>query len=126
TALDRAEEDEVPRMPEGFRTDVDFAGLPGISVLIVTGNIFDLHYIRQFNVLGDADQVAIAEAAVAGNGTANWQITTGSNALVNIASIVDIDTMGTNAYVGGDLYSDAVLIQAEILAGNGAGSGAPD
>ena len=38
-------------------------------------------------------------------------------ALVNTASILDTDSLGDVAYVGGELYSDAVLIQSDILAG---------
>lgn len=125
-ALDAADEDDRPAMPGGFRTDADFAGLSGLSVLIVTGSIFDVHYLRQLNVLGDADQVAIAQAALQGDQTANWQLTTGSNALINLAAIVDVDTLGTAGYVNGAVYSDAILIQADILAGGDGGRFDPD
>ncbi|KKB80592.1 hypothetical protein VW29_16370 [Devosia limi DSM 17137] len=103
------------QMPAGFGDDAGFAGIEGLSVLIITGDVYDLHYIKQVNVLGDADHVATAEAALLDPSTSDWDISTGSNALLNIAAIVDVDTMGDVAYVGGDVYSDAILIQAEIL-----------
>jgi len=103
-------------MPAAFGSDAGFAGIEGLSVLIITGDVYDLHYIKQVNVLGDADHVAMAEAALLNpDATSDWDISTGSNALLNIAAIVDVDTMGDVAYVGGDVYSDAILIQAEIL-----------
>ncbi|MBJ6986417.1 hypothetical protein [Devosia sp. MC521] len=125
-ALEDAEDGDRPAMPSGFLSDADYAGMSGLSVLIVTGSIFDLHYVRQLNVLGDADQVAIAQAAILDDQTANWQVTTGSNALINLAAIVDVDTLGTGAYVDGVVYSDAILIQADILSGGDGGRFDPD
>ena len=106
-------------MPEGFGSDSAFGGLDMLSVLVVTGSVYDLHYIRQTNVVGDTDLVAAAEAATLGGGApsgADWGISTGQNALVNTATIVDTDSLGDIAYAGGDVYSDAILIQAEFLA----------
>jgi hypothetical protein len=108
------------KIPDGFADDPAFAGFDGISVLVVTGNVYDLHYIGQTNVVGDADLVASAEAAAlqeAVDNGSDWDISTGENALVNTASILDTDSLGDVAYVGGELYSDAVLIQSDILAG---------
>ena len=95
-----------------------FAGLGHLSALYVKGNVYDVHTIEQINVLGDSDRVAIYKNALAADGEPDWTVNTGGNALVNAASIVDYDTLGSAAYVGGHLYSDAVLIQAEIVEGH--------
>ncbi|WP_052731868.1 hypothetical protein [Devosia geojensis] len=103
-------------MPEGFGGDTTYAGHEGLRVLYVKGDVYDLNYIKQMNVLGDADQVSLAEAAMLDpDATSDWDISTGSNALVNTAAILDVDVMGDTAYVGGEEYSDAILIQADIL-----------
>ena len=107
-------------MPEGFGDDEAFAGFGGLSVLVVTGNVYDLHYISQTNILGDADLVAAAEAAALDDAAAtgaDWHLSTGENALINTAAILDTDSLGDVAYAGGTVYSDTILIQAEILSG---------
>lgn len=101
-------------MPEGVLHDEAFAGLSLLRVLYVSGNVCDLQYVSQTNVLGDGDEVALAmneAAAVAG---ADWTVSTGSNVLVNSASIFDLDTTG-KTYVGGEQYSDELLIQSDII-----------
>jgi hypothetical protein len=107
-------------LPSGLRASEDFEGIAVPRVLYVSGNIYDLRYVEQTNVLGDADFVALQAAAFQdGQPASEWQIDTGSNALINIASIKDYDTFGDTIEVGGNHYSDAILIQAEILAANG-------
>ncbi len=102
-------------IPLDVLLDPAFAGLAGIRVLYITGNVIDLQYISQVNVLGDADQVALAMNATSqAFPEADWTVSTGSNALVNVAQIIDVDTMG-KTYVGGDHYSDEILIQAELV-----------
>ncbi|MBW4656767.1 MAG: hypothetical protein KME20_27530 [Kaiparowitsia implicata GSE-PSE-MK54-09C] len=107
-------------MPSGFRAAEEFEGIAIPRVLYVSGSIYDLRYVEQTNVLGDADLVALQKSAFHdGQAESEWQVDTGSNALVNIASIKDYDTFGDSIEVGGNHYSDAILIQAEILAANG-------
>lgn len=104
-------------MPAGFSSDSQFEGFHMLRVLYVAGDVYDFRYIEQTNILGDADFVATQQASLmANNPQTEWDISTGSNALVNIASITDYDGMGDTAYAGGSVYSDAVLIQADILA----------
>lgn len=91
-----------------------FAGMSGLRVLYISGDLINLNYIKQTNILGDSDQVALAQSALAGQLEGDWTISTGSNTLVNHAAIVDVDAGGT-VYVGGDAYSDEVLIQAELI-----------
>lgn len=107
------------RMPEGFETDSQFEGFYMVRVLYVAGDVYDLRYVQQTNVLGDADYVAIQEAQLLeDNPDTAWDISTGSNALINVATIQDYDSVGDTAYVGGEIYSDAILIQADIVAAN--------
>lgn len=107
-------------MPPAFGAAEDFEGIAVPRVLYVSGGIYDLRYVEQTNVLGDADFVALQKSAFHdGQPESEWQIDTGSNALVNIASIKDYDTFGDSIEVGGNHYSDAILIQADILAANG-------
>lgn len=96
-----------------LRDDV-FAGLKALKVLYISGDLINLNYIKQTNILGDGDQVALAKNALANGSDADWTISTGSNTLVNHAGIVDVDT-GKTIYTGGSAYSDEVLIQAELI-----------
>lgn len=116
-------------MPDSFKSDGAFQGFYGLKVLYVEGDIYDLRYVNQVNVLGDADHVAIYEQQLTGaNAATDWAISTGSNALVNAATIVDFDSLGDKAYIGGQIYSDAILIQANLVDGDhapDASSGGP-
>ena len=102
-------------LPDEVLKDSAFAGMQGLSVLYVGGSIFDLQLVKQFNVVGDADQVALAmDKLDAVMPEAEWQIVTGSNELINVAQIVDFDSTG-KTYVGDHHYSDEILIQAELV-----------
>ncbi len=106
-------------MPDGFASDGSFAGIDMLNVLVITGNVYDLHHIKQTNVVGDADLVATAEADALAAGAPSrqdWDISTGQNALINTATILDTDSLGNVAYAGGHVYSDAILIQADFVA----------
>lgn len=111
-------------MPDGFSGDPALAGLEHLRVLYVTGNIYDLRYIEQTNVLTDADHVAVYAQQAGALAGSEWTISTGQNALANVAKIVDYASVGNTLYVGGSSYSDAVLIQADLMetaASDGAG-----
>lgn len=105
--------------PIDVLNDMAFGGFGLLRVLYITGNYINLNYINQTNVLGDSDQVALAMNQFNPDTEATWTLTTGHNQLVNYASIFDLDATG-KTYVGGQHYSDEVLIQAEFV------SGAPD
>jgi hypothetical protein len=67
-------------------------------------------------VLGDSDDVTQAAAKVLENNeNATVHIDTGSNAVVNLAQIIDYDSFGSTTYVAGGVYSDAILIQGGII-----------
>src|SRR5690606_9967781 len=52
---------------DGILDDDAFMDLAGLRVLYVSGSIYDLQYVSQTNVLGDADQVAaVMHTAAAG------------------------------------------------------------
>jgi hypothetical protein len=105
-----------PNMPAGLSTDLNFQGYEGLNVLYITGNLYDVNVIKQVSVLGDSDDVTQAAANVlAHSENATVSIDTGSNAVINIAHIVDYDSFGSTTYLAGQLYSDAILIQGGIL-----------
>ncbi|MDH4440098.1 MAG: hypothetical protein QE284_06900 [Rhizobium sp.] len=95
-------------------SDPAFAGLQALRVLYISGDLINLQYIRQTNILGDSDQIALAMDAIAPNLDADWTIETGSNALLNSATIIDLDSVG-KTYVGGQQYSQETLFQAELI-----------
>jgi hypothetical protein len=101
-------------MPHGVLSDDAFAGLEGLRVLNVSGDLVNLQSIKQTNILGDSDQIALAMDAVGSRLDAAWSISTGSNALLNNAAIVDLDSFG-KTYVGGGQYSQETLYQAELI-----------
>lgn len=105
-------------LPASYAADPSFQGYGDLSVLYVAGNIFDVHYIEQVNILADGDYLALYEQNLTdARPDTEWDVSTGSNALVNIATIEDYDTVGTTGFVGGNQYSDSLLIQADIVDG---------
>lgn len=105
------------QMPDGFKSDAALDGLGNLKVLYIAGNVYDIQSISQVNIVGDADDLTVYEASLIKAQDSVWQVSTGHNLLVNKASILDYDSLGNSAYVGGQLYSDAVLVQAEIVEG---------
>jgi hypothetical protein len=109
-------QDHQNSMPGGLAADPNFAGYPGLNVLYITGNFYDVNVIKQVNIVGDADSVTkVANSILQDNANATVHIDTGSNAVINVASIVDYDSFGHTTYVAGNVYSDAVLIQGGLL-----------
>lgn len=108
--------DRVNELPSGFSHDANFQGYAGLNVLYITGNLYDVNVIKQVSILGDADSVSyVANKILANNQDAEITIHTGANAVVNSAQIIDYDTFGHTTYVGGQVYSDAILIQAGLV-----------
>ena len=91
-----------------------FEGADMLNVLYISGDYLTVAMISQTNILGDADQVAAlsAQTELATGGEA--QIITGSNALVNLASINTVG-MDSEIQVVGEVYSDALLYQASFI-----------
>jgi hypothetical protein len=101
-------------LPTSILQDAAFAGIGVLRVLYISGDIYNLQYIKQTTVVGDSDQVALAMNEMVANPDADWTIATGGNQLVNDATIVDVDGF-SKIYVGGDSYSDEILIQANLV-----------
>jgi hypothetical protein len=101
-------------LPGGVLGDGAFAGFGALNVLYIDGSILNMQYIRQTNILGDSDQIAMFGDALTGDLGTGWTIDTGSNHLINIATIVDAGIDST-VYAGGEIYSDALLYQAELI-----------
>lgn len=100
--------------PDDLLQHEAFSGLAGLKVLYISGDVIDLQYISQTNILGDADQVALAMDQAGAYADADWTISTGTNALINHAHIVD-GGVDSTVYAGGHVYSDELLIQAELI-----------
>lgn len=99
---------------DALAADPLFEGLETLSVLYITGDLIKTTVIEQTNYVGDADQVHLAlEEFIAENG-GDVTLTAGSNALLNAATIEDsgIDSI---VLAGGEVYSDALIYQAELI-----------
>jgi len=101
-------------LDQGVLSDPAFAGHGPLRVLYIKGDLLNLQYIKQTNILGDNDQLALAMHAKDLHPEADWTVTTGGNTLVNNAAILDLDSLG-KTYVGEGHYSTELLIQAEII-----------
>lgn len=97
-------------------------GLPGngtdrLDVLYVSGDYFDLDLIYQTNVIADGDK--IEQSALTGEGADELAqaITAGANDATNVALIIDVDSLSGYQYLGGEVYEDTMLVQANIVVG---------
>lgn len=95
-------------------SDTAFANLGTLKVLYISGDLIKLNYVSQTNILGDSDQIALAMSALGPVEDADWTLQTGDNTLINVAGIADLDSLG-KTYVGGEQYSQDILIQAEFI-----------
>lgn len=94
--------------------DPVFAGIGALKVLYIKGDLINVQYSKQTNILGDSDQIALAMQDTYPMSDANWTISTGANVLVNNTGILDVDSLG-KTYVGDGHYSNDILIQADII-----------
>ncbi|WEX10468.1 hypothetical protein [Chelativorans sp. AA-79] len=101
-------------LSDGVLSDSAFGGYGGLRVLYIKGDLLNLQYVKQTNILGDSDQLALAMNAEDAYPGASWSVTTGGNTLANNAAIMDLDSVG-KTYVGGGQYSTDLLIQAEFI-----------
>jgi hypothetical protein len=91
-----------------------FEGIGTLNVLYITGDYMTLNVIDQTNILGDADQVAALMPDDTMASGAEVSIISGSNALINLATINTVG-MDSTIHVGGDIYSDALIYQANFI-----------
>jgi len=94
--------------------DPVFEGIDILRVLYISGDATTINLVDQTNVLGDSDQVHLALDNFQTATGAEITVTTGSNALINLASISQYG-VDSNVSVGGEVYSDAMLYQAGFL-----------
>jgi hypothetical protein len=93
------------------------------NVLYVTGDYYDVNAVWQTNVTSDVNviyqlqgQPSDGALAYHGNGAETQSVTTGSDNLINDAAIVDVGP--TNTYVNGQVYTDSILVQANLVPTN--------
>jgi len=101
--------------------DALFAGTDLLRVLYIKDDFVTVTIAEQTNVMGDVDQVniaqmAVANAAAAAAGASGKQVSVvaGSNAQVNIATVQDFG-LDSVVMAGGENYSDALIHQAGFL-----------
>ncbi|WP_454611181.1 hypothetical protein [Labrenzia sp. MBR-25] len=82
-----------------------------LNVLYVSGDVYDINYLEQINILGDSDSIATLGVDV---GSEDTSINGDSNLLYN-AAVIQEASVDTVVRVGGETYSEALLYQAEIL-----------
>ena len=87
------------------------SGSTTMNVLFVTGDYYDVNFIKQLNIVSDSD----AAMQVGGHGSDQF-ISTGGNTVTNAATIVDVGAYG-DQYVGGEAYEEWTLVQTNIIAG---------
>jgi len=122
TALDEHPDSLDP----SFGTIVPGRGFETFNILYVTGDYYDVNAIWQNNVIADLDtaiQFFSAQDALLGgipgitipeDGPDTVQsIATGGNKLTNDAAIVDVGANDT--HVDGEVYTDAILVQANLV-----------
>ncbi|WP_299906557.1 hypothetical protein [uncultured Paracoccus sp.] len=100
-------------LSQSVLNDPSLRDLEVVRVLHVKGDLVSLNLVRQTNVLGDSDQIEVYMDGI-GAGPGQTSILTGSNVLVNSAIISEFGVDST-LYAGGEVYSDALLHQAELI-----------
>ena len=91
-----------------------FNGDVPMNVLYISGNFANISAIEQTNIVGDADQIQINVDALLDQSDAIITTTTGSNAALNLATIQNYGVDSTIS-VGGEVYDDLLLYQAELI-----------
>jgi hypothetical protein len=89
-------------------------------VLYITGNYYDVNAVWQTNVTDDVNviyqlqnQPSAGAMAYHPDGTVTQSVSTGGDRLANDAAIVDVNP--DQAYVNGHVYTDSILVQANLL-----------
>jgi hypothetical protein len=89
-------------------------------VLYITGDYYDVNAIWQTNVTSDVNviyqlqnQPSAGAMSYHPDGTVTQSVSTGSDRLANDAAIIDVNP--DNTYVNGQVYTDSILVQANLL-----------
>ncbi|SEO15946.1 hypothetical protein SAMN05216227_105411 [Pseudorhodobacter antarcticus] len=102
------------RIDERVTHDGVFEGIDILRVLYISGDATTINMVDQTNILGDSDQVHLALDNFQTGAGAEITVTTGSNAVINLASISQFGVDSTVS-VGGAVYSDALIYQAGFV-----------
>jgi hypothetical protein len=94
--------------------DSVFAGDDLLTVLYIEGDFKTINWVEQTNVMADNDQVHLALASFNAQAGAAAELYMGSNAEINSAAISNYG-VDSEVRVGGEVYSDALLYQAELI-----------
>lgn len=100
-------------LPQSVLEDPAFRDLPVVRVLHITGDLVSVNILSQTNILADSDQIEVYRDELTAAGGA-VEVVAGSNLLLNLASITEFGVDAT-IYSGGEVYSDALLLQAELI-----------
>ncbi|EAQ03239.1 hypothetical protein OB2597_13883 [Pseudooceanicola batsensis HTCC2597] len=92
----------------------EFMGTSLLKVLHIKGDFKTVNAVQQTNVLGDDDAIELAIDEFAAGLKEDMEVTMGSNALANLASIKD-SGIDSTIVAKGATYSDALLHQAELI-----------
>jgi hypothetical protein len=91
-----------------------------LKVLYITGDYYDINAIWQTNITSDVDvmyqlqnQPLADLMALDPDGAVTQSVTAGNNELANDAAIVDLNPDAT--YVKGEIYTDSILVQANLV-----------
>ncbi|MBR1280160.1 hypothetical protein [Bradyrhizobium sp. AUGA SZCCT0283] len=91
-----------------------------LKVLYITGDYYDINAIWQTNITSDVNvmyqlqnQPLADLMAFDPDGTVTQSVITGGNELANDAAIVDVNPDVT--YVKGQIYTDCILVQANLM-----------
>jgi hypothetical protein len=118
----RALESGTNSLDPSLGTAVDGSG--GVfHVLYIKGDYYDVNAVWQTNVTSDVNVIyQLQNQPSAGaltyypDGATTQSVTTGGDSLVNDAAIIDVGP--TNTFVNGQVYSDSILVQANLLPSN--------
>lgn len=100
---------------ETLARDALFGGQDLLSVLYIAGDLVEVNMVRQVNVLGDSDQIAVLHDAELARAIAQGMtIDTGANAMLNAARITDMGRDST-VLTAGETYSAALIHQAGLV-----------
>jgi hypothetical protein len=91
-----------------------------LKVLYITGDYYDINAVWQTNITSDVDvmyqlqnQPLADLMALDPDGAVTQSVATGGNELHNDAAIVDVNPDAT--YVKGQIYTDSILVQADLV-----------
>ena len=91
-----------------------------LKVLYITGDYYDINAVWQTNITSDVNvmyqlqnQPLADLMALDPDGTVTQSVTTGGNELANDAAIIDVNPDVT--YVKGQIYTDSILVQANLM-----------